>query len=56
MKASPCLATGSIILGIILAGGRGSRLDELTKVRCKPYLPVGKNRLIDFAIANLVNS
>lgn len=44
------------VLAIVLAGGRGSRLGELTKRRCKPELPFAKNRLIDFALANIINS
>jgi glucose-1-phosphate adenylyltransferase len=44
------------LLAIVLAGGRGSRLGPLTEFRCKPELPFGKNRLVDFALANVVNS
>lgn len=44
------------LLAIILAGGRGTRLRVLTEERCKPEVPVGKNRFIDFALANVVNS
>ena len=44
-------------LALILAGGRGSRLDELTNWRAKPSLPFGgKFRIIDFALSNCVNS
>ena len=43
-------------LALILAGGQGSRLYELTKWRAKPSLYFGgKYRLIDFALANCVN-
>jgi glucose-1-phosphate adenylyltransferase len=42
---------------IILAGGRGSRLHELTDWRAKPAVPFGGNfRIIDFALSNCVNS
>ncbi|MDP1652146.1 MAG: glucose-1-phosphate adenylyltransferase [Rhodocyclaceae bacterium] len=42
---------------IILAGGRGSRLMQLTDWRCKPAVPFGgKFRVIDFALSNCVNS
>ncbi|MDI6747892.1 MAG: glucose-1-phosphate adenylyltransferase [Rhodocyclaceae bacterium] len=42
---------------IILAGGRGSRLMQLTDWRCKPAVPFGgKFRIIDFALSNCVNS
>ena len=44
-------------LALILAGGRGSRLHELTNWRAKPALPFGgKFRIIDFALSNCVNS
>ena len=44
-------------LALILAGGRGSRLEELTNWRAKPSLPfAGKFRIIDFALSNCVNS
>ena len=44
-------------LGLILAGGRGTRLDILSKHRAKPSVPfAGKFRLIDFALSNCVNS
>jgi glucose-1-phosphate adenylyltransferase len=42
---------------IILAGGRGSRLHQLTAWRAKPAAPFGgKHRIIDFALSNCVNS
>lgn len=45
------------VLGIILAGGQGSRLAPLTSQRSKPSVPFGgKYRIIDFAINNLINS
>lgn len=44
-------------LALILAGGRGTRLDILTEYRAKPSVPfAGKLRLIDFALSNCVNS
>ena len=44
-------------LAIVLAGGRGSRLAELTDWRAKPAVPFGgKFRIIDFALSNCVNS
>src|SRR5215472_13661099 len=43
--------------GLILAGGRGSRLEQLTDWRAKPAVPFGgKFRIIDFALSNCVNS
>ena len=44
-------------LALILAGGRGSRLYELTDWRAKPGVPFGgKFRIIDFPMSNCVNS
>ncbi|HLO33784.1 MAG TPA: glucose-1-phosphate adenylyltransferase [Anaerolineales bacterium] len=45
------------VLGIIMGGGRGSRLHPLTKQRSKPAVPIaGKYRLIDIPISNCINS
>jgi glucose-1-phosphate adenylyltransferase len=45
------------ILGFILAGGRGERLQPLTKERGKPAVPFGgKYRIVDFVLSNFVNS
>lgn len=42
---------------IILAGGRGSRLKQLTDWRAKPAIPFGgKLRIIDFTLSNCLNS
>ncbi|MBX3128676.1 MAG: glucose-1-phosphate adenylyltransferase [Polyangiaceae bacterium] len=44
------------VLGVVLAGGEGSRLAPLTRDRAKPAVPFGGvYRLIDFALSNLVN-
>jgi glucose-1-phosphate adenylyltransferase len=44
-------------LALVLAGGRGSRLHELTEWRAKPAVPFGgKFRLIDFPLSNCINS
>ncbi|RAK03956.1 glucose-1-phosphate adenylyltransferase [Halanaerobium saccharolyticum] len=44
-------------LALILAGGRGSRLDILSAHRAKPAVPfAGKFRLIDFVLSNCINS
>ena len=44
-------------MAFVLAGGRGSRLKELTDRRVKPAVPFGgKARIIDFALSNAVNS
>lgn len=43
------------VVCFILAGGAGSRLRPLTNERAKPAVPFGKLRIIDFAIAALVN-
>ena len=42
---------------MVLAGGRGSRLHQLTDWRAKPAVPFGgKFRIIDFVLSNCVNS
>jgi glucose-1-phosphate adenylyltransferase len=44
-------------LVLVLAGGKGSRLKQLTEWRAKPAVPFGgKYRIIDFALSNCVNS
>lgn len=44
-------------MAFVLAGGRGSRLMELTDRRAKPAVPfAGKSRIIDFALSNALNS
>ena len=45
------------VMAVILAGGKGSRLDPLTRDRAKPAVPLfGKYRLIDIPISNCINS
>lgn len=44
-------------MAYVLAGGRGSRLKEMTDIRAKPAVYFGgKARIIDFALSNAVNS
>lgn len=44
-------------LSLVLAGGRGSRLKDLTNWRAKPAVPFGgKFRIIDFPLSNCINS
>jgi len=45
------------VLGIVLAGGKGTRLFPLTRERAKPAVPFGgKYRIVDFVLSNLINS
>ena len=42
---------------VIMGGGRGTRLYPLTKLRCKPAVPLaGKYILVDIPISNCINS
>ena len=53
-KAGPVART---TMAYVLAGGRGSRLMELTDRRAKPAVYFGcKSRIIDFALSNALNS
>jgi glucose-1-phosphate adenylyltransferase len=45
------------VLTLILAGGKGTRLDPLTRDRAKPAVPFGGlYRIVDFTLSNCVNS
>lgn len=45
------------IIAVLLAGGKGSRLEPLTKNTAKPALPFGAQyRIIDFTLSNCTNS
>ena len=45
------------VVAVVLAGGRGARLDPLTRDRAKPAVPFGGGyRIIDFALSNCLNS
>ncbi len=47
----------SEVITVILGGGRGNRLDPLTRERAKPAVPIaGKYRLIDIPISNCIHS
>ena len=59
-SAQPQSGTGQFArsaMAYVLAGGRGSRLLELTDIRAKPAVYFGgKSRIIDFALSNALNS
>jgi glucose-1-phosphate adenylyltransferase len=45
------------VLAVVLAGGRGERLEPLTRDRAKPAVPFGgAYRIIDFTLSNCINS
>lgn len=47
----------SKVLGVILAGGKGTRLGKLTQNQAKPDVPFGgRFRIIDFTLSNCANS
>ncbi|AOZ69488.1 glucose-1-phosphate adenylyltransferase [Rhodobacter xanthinilyticus] len=57
MKPQPNQRLSSQAMAFVLAGGRGSRLNELTDRRAKPAVYFGgKTRIIDFALSNALNS
>ena len=59
MPAVPTLSAplARSAMAYVLAGGRGSRLMELTDKRAKPAVFFGgKSRIIDFALSNALNS
>ncbi len=45
------------VLAVVLAGGKGKRLEPLSRDRAKPAVPFGGNyRIIDFSLSNCLNS
>jgi glucose-1-phosphate adenylyltransferase len=57
MKPDPRLTLTQQTHALVLAGGRGSRLHQLTDHRAKPAVPfAGTMRIIDFVLGNCVNS
>ena len=45
------------VMAVVLAGGKGSRLEPLTRERAKPAVPFGGGyRIIDFTLSNCLNS
>ena len=45
------------VLAVVLAGGKGTRLEPLTRDRAKPAVPfAGAYRIIDFTLSNCLNS
>lgn len=57
MKPAKTLPLARHAMAYVLAGGRGSRLMELTSRRAKPAVYFGgKSRIVDFALSNAFNS
>ncbi len=57
MQPKPNARLATQAMAFVLAGGRGSRLKELTDRRAKPAVYFGgKTRIIDFALSNALNS
>lgn len=57
MKPTPNKRLSNRAMAFVLAGGRGSRLKELTDARAKPAVYFGgKTRIVDFALSNALNS
>ncbi|MCB1400740.1 MAG: glucose-1-phosphate adenylyltransferase [Rhodobacteraceae bacterium] len=57
MKPQRSARLSAQAMAFVLAGGRGSRLKELTDRRAKPAVYFGgKTRIIDFALSNALNS
>ena len=57
MQPKPNARLSTQTMAFVLAGGRGSRLKELTDFRAKPAVFFGgKARIIDFALSNALNS
>jgi glucose-1-phosphate adenylyltransferase len=45
------------VVGVVLAGGKGARLEPLTRHRAKPAVPFGGTyRIVDFTLSNCLNS
>jgi len=56
-RAATQTSLNASTLALVLAGGNGTRLDDLTRWECKPALPfAGKFRNIDFSLSNCVHS
>jgi glucose-1-phosphate adenylyltransferase len=57
MRIVPSCVEMKDVLAVILAGGKGSRLEPLTRDRAKPAVPFGGSyRIIDFTLSNCLNS
>src|SRR3954452_21749384 len=51
------MTIGTDVLTLILAGGKGTRLDPVTRDRAKPAVPFGGlYRIVDFTLSNCINS
>ena len=56
MQISSFRGRGKVV-SVLLAGGQGSRLHELTETECKPAVPfAGNRRIVDWTMGNVVRS
>ncbi|MBE3636817.1 sugar phosphate nucleotidyltransferase [Mangrovicoccus algicola] len=58
-RAATCAGTdiaADEVFTVLLAGGRGSRLHELTDETCKPAVPFGAGRIVDYVLSSVAET